>query len=134
MNKRNVGVILLITVAVIVGIIVWGAKQPEESQVLTSPSQSGQQQADVVFYYGQECSHCEKVEKFIADNQIEQKVVFAKKEVWHNTVNNQEFQEKIKECSIDPEKAGVPFLFARGKCYIGEIEVEDFFKREAGIQ
>jgi len=123
----------VITAAVIGGIIIWGIRQPEDTQVLNPMSQSGEQQTDIVYYFGQECSHCKKIEKFIADNEIDRKVIFAKKEVWHNAANSDELQGKARECSLDPDKIGVPFLFARGKCYVGEIEVEDFFKKEAGI-
>ena len=133
MKKRSIGIVILLTAIIIAGVIAWGMKQPEKLEALT-PSQSGDQQADVILYFGQECSHCKNVEKFIADNKIEQKVIFARKEVWHNANNNDELQQRSKECVLDPEKVGVPFLYARGKCYIGEIDVENFFKKEAGIQ
>jgi len=132
MKKRNIGIVILLTVIIIAGVIAWGMKQPEKLEAAT-PSQAGDEQSDVIFYFGQECSHCKNVEKFIADNQIDQKVIFAKKEVWHNTANNDELQTRAKECALDPEKIGVPFLYARGKCYVGEVEVENFFKKEAGI-
>ncbi|MDD5463857.1 MAG: hypothetical protein PHP62_01810 [Candidatus Moranbacteria bacterium] len=134
MSKRFFGVIILITTAVIAGIIFWGIKQPEKLDLNVPSSQSNDEQVDIVYYFGQECSHCKKIEQFIKDNQIDQRVIFAKKEVWHNSVNNDELQVRVRECSLDPEKVGVPFLFARGKCYIGEIDVENFFKKEAGIE
>lgn len=133
MRKQTVGVIFLVTTVVIVGLIVWGNKQSDNLPASTSTGQSGIEQADITYYFGQECSHCQAVAKFIADNQIEQKVIFTKKEVWHNADNNKELQERAAECSLESDKVGVPFLFARGKCYIGETEVENFFKKEAGI-
>jgi glutaredoxin len=134
MEKRNIGIVLLITALVVVGVIIWGVRQPENSQLAATLSQDGNEQSGIVFYFGEECSHCKVVEKFIEDNQIEQKVVFAKKEVWHNAENSAEMQLKAKECGLDLDKIGVPFLSARGKCYIGEVEVENFFKQEAGLQ
>ncbi|NTW27646.1 MAG: hypothetical protein HGA36_04935 [Candidatus Moranbacteria bacterium] len=133
MRKRNIGIILAFVAVGIIGIVFWGMKQPEQLQLASASSQSASEQADVVLYFGQECSHCKVVEKFIKDNQIEQKVIFTKKEVWHNTANNSDLQDKAKECALNPDKVGVPFLFARGKCYVGETEVQAFFKKEAGI-
>lgn len=120
--------------AVILGVLVlasqWWVSRPatevvESTAVVTS---------DIIYFYGQECTHCQEVAKFIADNKIDKKVAFVKKEVWNNKTNQAEMTAKIKECNIPESQAGVPFLYARGKCYIGSPDVEQFFKQEAGIQ
>lgn len=133
-KKKNIIILLAVTGVIVLSIVVWGIRQPVETSVLTTSFQSGSTQADVILYYGQECSHCQVVEKFIKDNGIEQRVIFDKKEVWHNIDNSDEMQQKAKECALDASKVGVPFLSARGKCYVGEIEVENFFKKEAGMK
>lgn len=134
MKKQTLIIILAATAAVIVAIVLWGSRQSEKIPDQLASSQGGIEQSDVVLYFGQECSHCKVVEKFIADNQIEKKIIFTKKEVWHNSANNTEMLEKARECSLDTGKVGVPFLFARGKCFIGEVEVKDFLKKEAGME
>jgi len=122
----------------IVGLIVfWGLKQPEKANAPTvSQEEIGQQNqsADIIYYYGAECPHCKDVAKFLEDNKIAEKVNFSKKEVWHNTDNAAEMQKKGEECNLQKQGMGVPFLYARGKCFIGTPEVEAFFKQEAGIQ
>lgn len=133
MKKTNIIVLLSFVTVIILGIVIWGIRQPEKLPLLISSSQPGGEQADVILYFGQECSHCQAVDRFISENNIEQKVIFDKKEIWHNAANKDDFQEKAKECALDISKTGVPFLFARGKCYVGKIEVEKFFKKEAGI-
>lgn len=133
-DKKTIGIILAVAAVFIVGLAVWGMKQPQGMQSADVSPQSGNEQADIILYYGQECPHCKNVEKFIADNKIDEKIIFAKKEVWHNTANNAEMMEKAKECALDTDKIGVPFLFARSKCYEGEVDVENFLKKEAGIK
>jgi glutaredoxin len=134
MHKKTIGIILAATILFIVGIIFWGTKQANNSSFsTTSATSGGNSQADIVLYYGAECPHCLNVEKFITDNKIDEKISFAKKEVWHNTTNNTDMENKAKECALDTSKIGVPFLYARGKCFVGEIEVENFFKKEAGL-
>lgn len=134
MRKKTLSIILLVAIIVVIGVIAWWIRQPEKLQLSTSTLLSDNEQTDITYYFGQECSHCQAVDEFITNNQIDQKVVFNKKEVWHNNANNSELQEKAKECSLDPDRVGVPFLFARGKCFIGDVDVEDFLKKESGVQ
>lgn len=127
-NKKlfiTVGIALLI----VIGIVFWGLKQPEKSNAPAPVSND-----EIIYYYGEECSHCKDVTKFLEDNKIAEKVNFSKKEVWNNSQNSAEMQARVKECGIDSSKVGVPFLYARGKCLIGTPDVTDFFKNEAGIQ
>ncbi len=88
----------------------------------------GDPNADIVYYYGRECPHCEKVEKFLEDNDIYKKINFAKKEVWHNKDNGEKLMEAAQKCGINPKKIGVPFVSEKGKCYIGDSDVINFFK------
>lgn len=127
MNKKIIGAVIGIIILAI-GLWFWSsvqeAKNAEATPILT----------DINFFYGQECSHCQEVEKFLADNKIAEKVKFDSVEVWHNNANADVLTQKAQECGIAPDQVGVPFLFAFGKCYVGTPEVENFFKQAAGIQ
>ncbi|HFC76619.1 MAG TPA: hypothetical protein ENJ27_00070 [Candidatus Moranbacteria bacterium] len=94
----------------------------------------GDPNSDVIYYYGKECPHCEKVAEFLDKNDIYNKVDFAKKEVWHNKSNGKELMSAAQKCGIDPKNVGVPFLFADGKCFIGDADVIAYFKEKAGIK
>lgn len=87
----------------------------------------------IVYFYGEKCSHCQDVLKFLEDNKIAEKVDFSKREVWSNKENIPLFEQAIEKCGLATESVGVPFLFARGKCLIGTPDVEGFFKQEAGL-
>jgi glutaredoxin len=135
-EKKNMPkVALAIVVIFIAGVMIFGGKQSEKLEGPTVIFQNNNgQAADIIYYYGQECSHCKVVDKFIADNKVDERITFDKKEVWHNIDNSNEFQEKAKECALDSNSVGVPFLYARGKCYVGETDVQAFLKNEAVIQ
>jgi glutaredoxin len=121
-DKKRLYIIATLAFVVIAGFIIWGLKQP-----------NGESQSDIIYYYGNDCPHCQNVTKFLDDNKIAEKVKFEKKEVGSNPKNALEMGKKAKECKIDPKNIGVPFVWARGKCLVGEPDVENFFKQEAGI-
>ncbi|EKE16485.1 MAG: hypothetical protein ACD_11C00006G0008 [uncultured bacterium] len=125
----------IVAVLVVIGIFVyWGIKSAPTIEAPLAEKMNGTEESGIVYYFGKECSHCQKVEKFLQENKISEKVMFSKKEVWHDKINAQEFDEKTVECGLDKSEVGVPLLYVDKKCYIGEIEVIDFFKKEAGIK
>ena len=133
-NKKKFGVILIVAAVLIIGLVGW--KRDKSPNVLAPSSaiaQGADPQADIVYYFGQECTRCNNIEKFIAANKVADKISFTRKEVWHDAASNADMQEKARECLLDPTKVGVPFLWARGKCYEGEVEVQNFLKKEVGI-
>ncbi len=91
---------------------------------------SAEDDAGIIFFYGTECSHCQAVEKYIADNQIDQKVSFSKREVSSDSKNANLMVKKAMECNIDTKTLGIPFMWANGKCYMGDNEVENFLNEE----
>jgi glutaredoxin len=87
----------------------------------------------MILFYGNECPHCKDLEKFIEQNNIAEKVKFDYLEVWHSKANSRIMMEKAKECEISQDRLGVPFLYVKGKCFIGGPEVEKFFRQEVGM-
>ncbi|EKD58688.1 MAG: hypothetical protein ACD_56C00069G0002 [uncultured bacterium] len=132
-KKALVG--LLAIVAILVGVtVVWGMMRSKDNVVDVEVEQSGDFKADMVYYYGKECTHCNNIEKFIDENKVESKISFVKKEVWHDAASDMEMRARSEACALDPAKVGVPFLWARGKCYIGEVEVKKYLKKEIGME
>jgi glutaredoxin len=86
----------------------------------------------ITYYYGENCPHCLRVLQFIEENKIAGKVTFTKKEIG-SISNGTEFLQVAKKCGISASEAGVPLVYAEGKCFMGEIEVTDFFREKAGI-
>lgn len=117
--------------ALIVALVTWGIVS--EAPPVISPDDSGDPNASIVYFYGKECSHCKALEVFFQENDIYNKVSFAKKEVWHNKKNAREMELRAKECNIEKENLGVPFLWEGGKCLVGGPDVEKFFREKAGM-
>ena len=126
--KKNMAIIFVVIAVIVAGLWFWASSEQEKNAPQTAVT------SDIIFFYGQECPHCKDVEKFLADNDVASKVKFDSLEVWHNTANSNLLLQKAEECGISKDKAGVPFLYAKGKCYVGTPDVENFFKQEAGIQ
>jgi len=62
----------------------------------------------VYLYHGEECPHCQEEIKFLDNLQKElPELVVVKKEVWHNTENAQELQQRADELGVNV--SGVPF-------------------------
>ncbi|HKL44002.1 MAG TPA: cytochrome c biogenesis protein [Candidatus Absconditabacterales bacterium] len=65
---------------------------------------------EYIYFYGNGCSHCAKVEKFFDENDVLSKYNVEKLEIYFNRDNLKDFSEYIEKLGIDPSKAGVPFL------------------------
>ena len=65
---------------------------------------------EYIFFYGNGCSHCAKVEKFFDENNVVEKYNVEFSEIYFNRDNLKEFSEYIEKLEIDPNKAWVPFL------------------------
>lgn len=86
--------------------------------------------AGIILFYGDSCSHCANVDKFINDNKIEGKISFERKEVFNNQKNAQELAAKAKSCGLPTDNVGVPFLWTGSQCIIGDTDIINFFKEK----
>ncbi len=91
----------------------------------------GNQNIEIILFYGDGCPHCAKVDEFIKNNNIEEKILFAKKEVYNNTANANELSQKAEKCGMDTKSIGVPFLWDGEKCLVGDEDIIKFFEQKA---
>ena len=136
MDKKAIiiiGVILLVGLGV--GIWIWNTVEVtrEEGEKLAEPITEVSLPEGIIYFYGQECPHCQKVGEFLDQNKIAEKVVFTKLEVWHNDDNNNMMLQAAKNCQLFMKDVGVPFLYDGQNCIIGEVDVMNFFRQKAGI-
>ncbi|MCX8166855.1 MAG: hypothetical protein N3E37_03320 [Candidatus Micrarchaeota archaeon] len=73
----------------------------------------------IILYYGETCAFCKQLDEYIKSNQIDKKLIIVHKEVYFNKTNAQELMLKADECNLDKSNLAVPFLYHKGKCYIG---------------
>lgn len=89
----------------------------------------------IILFYGDGCSQCETVSKYLADNAVSQKVAFVELEVFDNIENRNMLSGKAQICGIDVHQIGVPFVWesAQHRCVIGYVDVIEFFKEKVKL-
>jgi len=94
------------------------------------------QKSEIIYFYGEGCPHCANVDAFLQENKIEEKVSFVKKEVFNNNENAKELVGVAQKCGLPSDQVGVPLLWdsPSSKCYVGDVDVINFFKEKAGIE
>lgn len=90
---------------------------------------------DYIFFYGNGCPHCAKVEKFFDENDIEKTFSLEKKEIYFNRNNLNEFNEYIEKLQLPSDQIGVPMLIIDSdldSCtYLaGDKSIIDFFQKK----
>jgi hypothetical protein len=126
MEKKSIAKIILLIAGVLIlagGLWYWTSLENEATPINSS----------VILFYGRECSHCQDLDKFLAENQMAEKIQFDRLEVFHNPKNRAILTEKAKKCGIENEQEiGVPFLYdiEDNKCFTGTPEIEDFFVKK----
>jgi glutaredoxin len=132
MSNKTIILALLLTGVLIFTFVAFAPKknktqnQPETNKPTTQEAQ----QSQIILFYGQGCPHCAKVEEYIKENKVKEKISFEEKEVYYNQNNAKELGEKAKSCGIDQNEIGVPFLWNSGKCLIGDQDIINFFKEK----
>lgn len=85
---------------------------------------------DIVFYFSDNCSECVNIEKYLKNNDVENKIGFIEKNINKDEAGAEQMAEDAMYCNVDEESFGVPFLWADGKCYTGEKNIIDFFNNK----
>jgi glutaredoxin len=87
----------------------------------------------MILFFGESCPHCQNVERYIADNNIREKIKFQELEVYSNPENAQVLAAKARSCGLDTRNGlGVPFFYDGQDCYLGEEEIVSFFQERLG--
>ncbi len=74
----------------------------------------------IIFFWGQGCPHCAKVESYIQKNQLDKLFHIERKEIYFNKKNREEFLATCQEHNIPTDKSGVPLALIDGQCLIGD--------------
>jgi glutaredoxin len=111
---------------ILIAVSAWALIIEKKPTALPAPANNS---SNLIFYYGDGCSHCSKVEKYFADNGVEAKVKFEKKEVYNNQANQDELINRAGACGLDKAKIGIPLLWNNGQCLTGDSEIINFFEQ-----
>lgn len=128
-NKIIIPTILFILVLGI-SFFVLSQEKKSDSEVVNGGNQS---QNGIIFFYGDGCPHCSIVEEYLKENKVAEKIDFFQKEVYFNRSNSEELKEKAKACGMSTDSIGVPFLWDGEKCFVGDVDIIEFFKSKINI-
>ena len=115
--------IIIILALIIIGVLVM-------YKINNKPIVEQDNGSAITLYYRTDCPHCQNVEKFLADNKVSEKISFNQKEVGSNSQNASELVAKAKICQLNTNEILVPFLWDGAKCFIGDSNIIDFFKKK----
>jgi hypothetical protein len=132
--------VVLSTIIVIIfaGFLFWALQSGVFSGTTATPLPVGP-----LLFYSPDCSHCKIVEDYIIQNKIDEKVKYARLEVPFGTRTSPQLESNAKlaiqlaqGCKLDVTNGiSIPLLYdGKGKCLLGQDEVINFFKNEAGIK
>ncbi|MDD2907793.1 MAG: hypothetical protein PHH98_04075 [Candidatus Gracilibacteria bacterium] len=104
--------------------------------VVSSGSLDKKTESSYIFYYGQGCTHCAKVEKYLEGVSGYEKLNIVKKEVYFDDKNRQEMLDDGKRLGLEESSIGVPFFVVNddGKetPIIGDVVIIDYLKTILG--
>jgi glutaredoxin len=84
------------------------------------------QENKMVLYWGVGCPHCEKVKSFIEQENLTKDLDIIQKEIYYDSSNAEELKQRAAECGIQTNKIGIPFLYYKGSCYMGDEPIINF--------
>ncbi|MFA6369329.1 MAG: hypothetical protein WCX20_03050 [Candidatus Shapirobacteria bacterium] len=92
--------------------------------------------SNLVLFYGDTCPHCEDVEEFISQNQIDQKLKINRLEVYNSKENSNTMVKMVNEnCKdqLNPQGLPVPFLINTDDkaCFIGTPDITNHLTEKA---
>jgi glutaredoxin len=91
-------------------------------------------QTQMIIYWGQGCSHCEKVKEYIQQNQIDQKYCLVLKEVFLDQENLNDMKANINNCPeiANSPTVGVPLAYLPNekKCLSGDQPIIDYLSQQ----
>ena len=74
---------------------------------------------EVTLFWGVDCPYCHTLKEKISTEKLGEKIDIVEIEVQEKKENIPLFKEKVAQCNINPERAGIPLLVVEKKCYQG---------------
>jgi glutaredoxin len=125
--RRIIPFLIFLGIFIVLGIGFYFSREKNSSQ--------DQDLKGIVLFYGIGCPHCAKVEEFIRENKIKEKIAFEEKEVYFNKDNAKKLVEIAKKCGFNEKEIGVPFLWdgENQRCIVGDEPIINFFKEKLNL-
>lgn len=122
----------IIAIAIIVAVIIAAAALIFAKNAGGKNPAPDNASSGITLYYRIGCTHCEKVEKFLEDNKVSEKIKYERKEAGANRANADELIGRAKKCGFNTATLGVPFLYDGANCLMGDEDIIKFFQNKLG--
>lgn len=131
MKKSSILIIILVVI-ILAGGVFWGYKSGFFSKEPIKKVDG------MILFWADGCSHCEKVQEFIKNNNVEQKVQFTRLQVpiggtgvnKETLDNTKVLAQKAEICTISSSDVGIPFFWDGSKCIVGDVDIIKFFQEK----
>jgi len=129
-NKILIIAAVLLAVVVVLGCVVFFGSSLFNASRVSGSSAGTNASITATFFYGNGCSHCEKVKPLIADLQTRYPELYVEKlEVNDNKTNLDKFTAMRLQYGLG-NYGLLPTLFIGDNAMVGEIEVRDHFEEK----
>lgn len=86
-----------------------------------------------LFFSSKTCTECRTTEKWLVDRAVTEKLSLRIKQA-ELPLAQAELQQAANYCKLDTSRGiSLPFLFAEGKCYVGGVNIKDYFGQKLSI-
>lgn len=89
---------------------------------------------EYIYFYGNGCAHCAKVEKYFKDNDVEKNFSLSQKEIYFNRDNLELFNEYVQKLELPTDQVGIPMMIIEGDSdcsYLaGDRSIISFFDKQ----
>jgi len=127
--------LLIVAIVILAGVGFWALQSGVFSGQIGAPVETVSMPQGIVLFYGEACPHCKNLEDYIDQNKIEEKLKITRLEVSKDQGNSNLLVKTAKDCGTDiSQGAPIPLLYDAQKCYIGDEDVINYLKNEAGIE
>jgi len=85
----------------------------------------------IYFFYGIGCSHCAKVEKFFEENDLYDRYLIERREIYFDRDNAVLYNTMLDKLRVAEKERGVPIVILGDKVIVGDRPIIDNFENEA---
>lgn len=128
-KDKGLLIFIIVVILALTGLLVYVQIKSKKGTTIT--------QGEDLLFYSVSCPHCKNVEDFLKENQAETKIAYQNIEVDFSQANKQLILQKQTSCGYTEENnlGAIPFLYTKdAKCFVGDVEIINYFKKELGIK
>jgi hypothetical protein len=121
----------LIGIVVFFGFFYLLSQPPKSETESITPDYSQYQNSDLVLFWSKDCSHCQNVENWLKENNLDNKLKIISKQIDDNQSTYEELLNLVKEnCPnlMESNNVGVPISFdpVNKQCIQGDTTIIEF--------